>query len=143
VLGPVVHALASFDSINTSNERAVAMLQGKWKTAIADTGAVPLWVDVRDLARAHILAMEKPEAGGHRLFTTAGRMSNSEIAAIARDNFPEFADRLPGPDVKGGEPVATFAKIDTKETNQILGIKYMSLEKSITDLVKSLKEYGI
>lgn len=75
VFGPVVHHLASLDSINTSNERIVSLVQGKWKEAVPDTGTFA-WVDVRDVALAHVLALEKPELGGKRLFTTAGYFSN-------------------------------------------------------------------
>ena len=30
------------------------------------------WVDVRDLALAHVLALEKPEAGGERIIISSG-----------------------------------------------------------------------
>ena len=30
------------------------------------------WVDVRDVALAHVLALEKPDAGGERIIVTAG-----------------------------------------------------------------------
>ena len=143
VFGPIVHHLASLEAINTSNERVVNLLTGKWKEKIADLGPVSLWIDVRDLAAAHIKAMELQEAGGHRLFTTAGRASNKEIVDIVRANFPDFADRLPGPDVKGGEVASPTFQFNNDETNKLLGIKYNSYEKCMTDLVQSLKEFGI
>lgn len=145
VLGPVVKHLASLESINTSNERVVKLLQGGWKEEIPSQGPVALWIDVRDLARAHVAAFEKPDAKGKRLFTTAGYFSNSEIAAIARSKFPEFGDKIPGPDVKGGEPPAadkTF-KYNTEQTDKLLGFEWTSLEKSIVDLVEGLKALGV
>jgi len=30
------------------------------------------WVDVRDAALGHVLALEKPDASGQRIITTAG-----------------------------------------------------------------------
>jgi len=145
VLGPVVHHLASLESINTSNERVVKLLQGAWKNEIPSQGPVSIWIDVRDVAAAHVAAFENPAVGGRRLFTTAGYFSNSKIAAIVREKFPEFGDKLPGPEVKGGElPDAdkTF-KFNTDETNKLLGIQWISLEKSIEDLVVSLKAHGV
>ncbi|KAL6861004.1 NAD(P)-binding protein [Trichoderma novae-zelandiae] len=145
VFGPVAHSLASLDAINTSNERIVALLRGEWKARIADTGPVGLWIDVRDAAAAHVRAFEIPAAGGRRLFTVGGRTSNREVAAIVRDNFPEFADRLPGPEVPGGEPAPedrTF-KYDNEKTVKLLGIEWISIEKSVVDTVKSLTAYGI
>lgn len=37
------------------------------------------WVDVRDVALAHVLALEKEEAGGERFLTSAGPWSRQEI----------------------------------------------------------------
>ncbi|KAF7536464.1 hypothetical protein G7Z17_g13040 [Cylindrodendrum hubeiense] len=145
VLGPVVHHLATLDSINTSNERVVSLLRGDWKSGIPSSAPVPMWIDVRDAARAHIRALEEPSAGGRRLLTTPGNFSNREIADIVRAKFPEFADRIPGPEVPGGEfpPEDQIFKIDNSATKKLLGFEWITLEKSITDLVTSLKEHGI
>lgn len=146
VFGPVVHYLASLESINTSNERIVQLVQGKWKDGIAATGAATSWVDVRDVATAHIKAgLEVPEAGGHRLFTTASRFCNRDIADIVKKNFPEYKDKLPGDDVKGGEmpPENQRYKVDNSETSRLLKIDWIPLEKSIVDTVKSLKSHGV
>lgn len=142
VFGPVVHHLATLDSINTSNERVVALLQGKWREEIAPTGPVQFWVDVRDVARAHILAMEKPAAGGKRLFTTAGYFSNREIIDVVRANFPELEDRLPPRDLKGGDaaPADQICKYDNSDTVKTLGIEWTGLKTSMIDLVKSIKD---
>lgn len=47
-----------------------------WDLMIADDKKYPLmpgaWVDVRDLGDAHVLALEKEESGGERLFISAG-----------------------------------------------------------------------
>ena len=141
VLGPVVHHLASLSSINTSNERLVSLIQGKWKdgATIPETGVFN-WVDVRDVARAHILAFEKPEAGGRRLFVAAGFYSNKILLEIVRKNFPELKDTLPAEDVKGGElpPENEIFKMDNSETKKLLGYEWTPLEKSTVDTVKSL-----
>ncbi|ROW17290.1 hypothetical protein VPNG_01284 [Cytospora leucostoma] len=141
VYGPVVHHLASLATINTSNERYVALVQGKWKEAgaIPATGAFN-WVDVRDVAKAHVLAFEKPEAGGHRLFVTEGYYSNKEILDVVRKNFPDLKDKLPAEDVKGGEfpPKDKIYKFDNSETTKLLGIDWIPFEKSTVDTVKSL-----
>lgn len=145
VLGPVVHHLATLDAINTSNERVVQLVRGEWRESIPDTGAAFLWIDVRDLATAHIRALERPDAGGRRLFTTAGLFSNSEIASVVRKSFPDLVDRLPGSDVKGGElpPKDKVYSYDNSATNALLGIEWRSLDESITDLVKVLQSFGV
>ncbi|PNH44886.1 hypothetical protein VD0003_g9327 [Verticillium dahliae] len=145
VLGPVGAHLASLDAINTSNERLVQLLRGDWTARVADTGAAVLWVDVRDCAAAHLRALEAPAAAGRRLFTTAGWFSNREIAAVVRENFPELADRLPGPEVEGGEfpPKDKVYGYDNTATNEILGIQWIGLEKSIVDSVKQLQSLPV
>lgn len=145
VLGPVVHHLASLESINTSNDRVVQLLRGGWKDGIPSQGPVSLWIDVRDVARAHVAAFENPAVAGKRLFTTPGLFSNSDIAAIVREKFPEFGDKVPGPEVKGGERPdedKTF-KWNTDETDSLLKLEWIGLEKSISDLVTSLKAHGV
>lgn len=142
VLGPIVHYLNSLDALNTSNQRVRNLIQGQCKDEIPDTG-VFLWIDVRDVALAHVKAMELLEAQGKRFFVTAGYFSNKEIAEIIRKNFPEFEKELPGKDVKGGDyPEGGIYKFDNSRTKDVLGIKFRSLEESIVDTVKSLKAVG-
>lgn len=144
VFGPVVHYLASLDAINTSNERFVALVQGKWKAAgaIPDTGTF-IWVDVRDVAEAHVRALEKSELGGARLFATAGWFSNRELVDLVRKNFPELKEKLPAEDVKGGEfpPKDKIFKLDNSKTTKATGIQWTPLEKTVVDTVNSLKPF--
>ncbi|KAI0602331.1 NAD dependent epimerase/dehydratase [Biscogniauxia sp. FL1348] len=142
VFGPVVHHLNSLSAINTSNERFVQLIQGKWKSEIPPTG-VYLWVDVRDVALAHVNAMERPEAGGKRFFITAGNFSNRDLVAAARKNFPSLASQLPDESVKGGEyPEEGVYGYDNSRATKILGIEWIPLEKSATDTIKSLQDIG-
>ena len=145
VFGPVVHHLSSLADINTSNGNMVALIVGKWKGEIPATG-VHLWVDVRDVAKAHVEAMERPEAGGNRYFVTAGLFSNKEIVPIVRANFPQLADKLPedgtpGGDYPGGSKDNVY-KYDNSKATKELGIEWASLEKSVTDTIGSLLAVG-
>jgi len=139
VFGPVAHHLESLESINTSNERLVDLIGGKWKAGIPPTGQALIWVDVRDVAAAHIKAgLEIPEAGGQRLFTTAGLFSNAEMAEIVRRHFPELSEKVPAPGTEGGSlPTLRFG-FDNTKTSELLGIKWISFEHSVVDTVKSL-----
>ena len=101
VLGPIVHYLQSLDALNTSNQRVRDIMIGKAKEEIAPTG-IFLWVDVRDVALAHVLAAELPEAANKRFLITAGHFCNKDIADITRDNFPELSSNMPSKDTKGG-----------------------------------------
>jgi len=142
VLGPIVHYLNNLDALNTSNQRVRNLITGQCKEEIPDTGTF-IWVDVRDLALAHVKAIEIPEAADKRFFITAGYFSNKEICEIIRKNFPKYENELPAKDVKGGDyPEAGLYKYDNSRTINVLGIKFRSLEESIVDLVKSLEAVG-
>lgn len=73
VFGPAAPHLVSgdLDSLNTSNLRILDMIQGKMKDKLDPTGFYS-WVDVRDVATAHIRALEVPNASGNRFLLLAG-----------------------------------------------------------------------
>ena len=53
-------------------------------------------VDVRDVAEAHLRAMEIPEANGQRFILQAGKtLSMHEVAMILRDNMGNQASKVP------------------------------------------------
>lgn len=140
VFGPVVHYLNSLEAINTSNARIRDMMQGKMKDKLAPTGTF-IWVDVRDLAIAHIKAIELPEAAGKRFFVTAGYMSNKHIANCIGKNFPELRSQLPPDDTEGDMPEDVY-KYDNSRSREVLGLEFRSLEECVKDTVKSLQAVG-
>ncbi|KAJ5280488.1 NAD(P)-binding protein [Penicillium angulare] len=138
VLGPIAHRLASLSALNTSNQRIRDFITGAVKERCPPTGNYG-YVDVRDLGLAHVLAIEKPEAGGKRFFTVSSHFSNKEIAEIIGEEFPEFRDRLPsGEGLAPGDYPADVYGFDNSRSRQILGIEYRNLKESIVDAVNSL-----
>ena len=143
VFGPIVHHLNSLSALNTSNERFRDLIQGKFKNQDIPPTGIHIWIDVRDLAEAHVKGMEVPEAGGKRFFATAGYFSNKQIVDIIRKNFPEYNDKLPAENAKGGDyPEGGIFKINNKRIQEILGLKFISFEQSVVDTVKSLQNVG-
>ncbi|KAI6951555.1 NAD(P)-binding protein, partial [Hortaea werneckii] len=139
VLGPIVHYLNSLDALNTSNQRVRDIMMGKAKDEIPPTGTF-IWVDVRDLALCHVLAMEKEGAANKRFFITTGYFSNKEIAEIIGKNFPQYKEGLPSASTPGGGyPEEGVYKIDNSNVVNTLGVKFRPLEESIVDTVKSLQ----
>lgn len=143
VIGPVKPYGPGVDNINTSNERTRNILQGKTKQDLGRTGTY-IWVDVRDVAEAHVAAFEKPEAGGKRFFLVGGTFTNQTIADTVVKNFPEYKDNVPEKrEPNDGYPEGGYYSFDNTRSKEVLGIKYRSFEESIVDLVKSLKELGL
>ncbi|KAL5611987.1 hypothetical protein BROUX41_000450 [Berkeleyomyces rouxiae] len=140
VYGPVAHQLTSLNEVNTSNEFMVQLLSGAWKDTIPSEYGAYIWVDVRDVAKAHVLALEKEEAKGQRLLTTAGYYSWREVVDIVYKNFPEKRDKLPTSETPGGEMATNKFHYNNDRTKAILGFDWTPLETTIKDLAKSLIE---
>lgn len=105
VFGPIHPKLQTLDTLNTSNQRIRDMMMGKMADEVPAAG-VNVWVDVRDLALAHIRAAERPQAAGKRFFVTAGYFSNREIADAIRELLPEVKNAAKGGEFpKGSSPV--------------------------------------
>ncbi|KAH6644881.1 dihydroflavonol-4-reductase [Boeremia exigua] len=133
VFGPVTYQLRSLDAVNTSNAVFRDMIVGKMKESIPENAFQ--WVDVRDVAFAHVRAMEVPEAGGQRFLTAAGAYSNAKIAEIIRENFPELRDEIA--EQPASEPSSGFT-IDCTPAKELLGITFKTLEESTVEAVKTL-----
>jgi len=139
VFGPVVHYLNSLENTNTSNQRILGIMQGKQKEKMAPTGNF-LWVDVRDIALAHVRAIEVPEAAGKRFFITAGYWTNKEMIDIIDENFPELRSQLP--EKREDDKPKDVYKYDNSRSINVLGLKYTSLKDCVVDTVKSLQAVG-
>lgn len=139
VLGPIAHRLASLNALNTSNERIRDLITGAAKERCPPTGNYG-YVDVRDLALAHVLAIEKEAAGGKRFFTVSSHFSNKEIAEIIAREFPHFQDRLPSGEAlaPGDYPTDGVYGFDNSRAREILGLSFRSLNESVVDAVHSL-----
>ncbi|KAH0836059.1 putative NADPH-dependent methylglyoxal reductase GRP2 [Fonsecaea pedrosoi] len=141
VLGPVISHLDSLDRLNTSNQVIGDLIQGKYKAKIPDN-ATFTWVDVRDLALCHVLALEKPGAANQRFLVAAGYFSNREIVEIIRRRHERLRDRLPAEDSPGGGyPEGGLYKVDSTKVTKTLGVTWRDLADTVTDTVNSLEKY--
>lgn len=110
------------------------------KNKIAPSGTF-IWVDVRDVALAHVRAIEVPEAGGKRFFVVAGYFSNKDIIDIVRDSNPELESKLPPKDFESDLPKNIY-EIDNRRSKDVLGLKYKPLRETVEDTVSSLQAVG-
>jgi nucleoside-diphosphate-sugar epimerase len=146
VYGPIIN-VQNLSSINTSNERMWKFLNGEVKTIEPMTTGHPLWVDVRDLASAHLSAYETQAAGGKRFFIVADELySNQDIADAFRkvlpptlllatssdpfQHFPELKDKIPeGEPGKGFTAEAgSFYSQNNARSKEILHLTYRTFE---------------
>ncbi|KAI5464390.1 hypothetical protein BGZ63DRAFT_377583 [Mariannaea sp. PMI_226] len=137
VYGPVVHRVHDPMALNTSSADIFQLISGYAKEVPQD--GFHCFADARDVADAHVLAYEKPEAAGQRYLITSGQYSYQRICDIIREKFPEFQDVTPK-----GEPGASYVPLydlDTSKAAQQLGMTFRPLEETIVGAVESMKKF--
>lgn len=95
------------------------------------------YIDVRDVAKAHKIALENPETDGKRLLLVSGQFTMQTIADIVRKNFPELKTWKGYP---GGDKykLRKLAKYDFSRTQKLLNIEYYPIEQTVVDTVAQI-----
>ncbi|PCH03990.1 NAD-dependent epimerase/dehydratase [Penicillium occitanis (nom. inval.)] len=137
VFGPPPRHLPGLDALNTSNHRIRDIVLGNNRAEITPTGPMFLFVDVRDVAEAHIRAMELPEASGQRFMLVGGFFSNKRIADIIRELYPELRDKLPLPELPDDFP-ENYYSYDVSKSKRMLGMEYKDLRTCVKDAVDAM-----
>ncbi|KXN89087.1 NADPH-dependent methylglyoxal reductase GRE2 [Leucoagaricus sp. SymC.cos] len=111
------------------------------------------WVDVRDVALGHVLALQKPEAGGERLIVSAGAFvwqdwldvastHRSPLKSHTFAHHQEFNGFLPRgfPDIERNR----LTRMDSSKAARVLGpeLKYRSMEETTKDILLDYAERG-
>ncbi|KAL0429501.1 UNVERIFIED_CONTAM: Tetraketide alpha-pyrone reductase 1 [Sesamum radiatum] len=121
VLGPLLQP-----TLNWSSEAFLDMIKGK------EVFPTYRFVDVRDVAYAHIMAFENPSASG-RYCLVGTMLSHPKTLQVLDKLYPS----LNIPVINGTDnPIYQFSK----KKAESLGIKFMPLEVSFKDTLESLKE---
>ncbi|ODV81309.1 NAD(P)-binding protein [Suhomyces tanzawaensis NRRL Y-17324] len=103
-----------------------------------------LFIDVRDVATAHVVALEKPEASNQRIILSAGPFSQQVILNEVHESFPELK-HLPK-----GDPASTpktlvrvmHGDLDDSKSREILGFEFIPFDKCINDSIAQLIRTG-
>ena len=115
-------------------------------------------VDVRDVAEAHALALEKPEASGRYILHNEGRWMQ-EIARMIAPHFPAYkvpTGRLPDLAMYATalfDRRITFSwvrrnigrayNVDNRKSRDDLGLTYRPLEETVIDTCRSFIQLGL
>jgi nucleoside-diphosphate-sugar epimerase len=150
VLGPMFSSRENDGSITTMKK----FVDGSLKIGIPLSFGI---VDVRDVARAHILAMEKPGAQGRHL-CVAEVMSLKQIGDAVTKNHPQFPGVkhvLPkalmyivgplvlGMSLKGVSRMGRTPNMDNTKIQKELGIKFITIQQSVDDMLQSMEVKGM
>lgn len=137
VFGPQAFEQEVKEKLNTSNELINTLLKigpdGKFDN---DKGG---FIDVRDVAKAHVIAFENDNVINKRLFMINDRFSTQMMLDILNKNFPELQGKIPvGNPGSGPDDISTLSKFNNDETRKLLEFKFISLEDSVTDTVSQI-----
>ncbi len=102
----------------------------------------PNYVHVADVARAHVVALrtgplDPPRR--KRVVLVAGYMLWHEVIAHLAEAMPEIKERLPSALCGSGPQAMAYARFETKNAREILGIEeYKDWKEAIEDAVKDM-----
>lgn len=120
-------------SLNTSSADIYRLINGSEKEA--PSTAFFAFVDVRDVAEAHLKAYALKQAGGQRFFTTGGRFTYQQICDVIRKNYPELAAKGRTPEGKPGDYGPESYDVSNAKASKELGIRFRDLETCVKDMV--------
>ncbi len=140
------------DDIGTSNSFIVQLASGLMPV-------VPKihmgFVDVRDVAKAHIFAMTSSKANGQRIIASEREMFFSDASKVLNSagymkaptrEIPDFFVRLMAPFVKQlgalKASLGRIANLDKTKANNIFDWKFICANESLTVTAKQLEEMG-
>ncbi|CAH9133320.1 unnamed protein product [Cuscuta epithymum] len=128
VIGPLLQP-----TLNTSSAAILELINGAETYPNTSLG----WVNVKDVANAHILALENPSAEGR--YCLVDRVAHySELVKILHELYPTL--RLPEK-CADNKPFVPIYQV-SKERAKSLGVVFTPLEESLRETVQSLKEKG-
>ncbi|KAK6455654.1 dihydroflavonol-4-reductase [Scheffersomyces xylosifermentans] len=138
VFGPQAFDSDAVGTLNTSSEIINSLLKLGPKDEIPEMQGG--YIDVRDVARAHLVAFESDAAIGQRILTTnKERFSTYAIVEIIRENFAQYKDQLPAVNTHSHEEaIGKGCKLDPSKSWKILGFEPIDLKKSVIDSVAQI-----
>ncbi|TKW42196.1 hypothetical protein SEVIR_1G367600v4 [Setaria viridis] len=122
-------------SLNFTSNHVVHYLMGAKRSY---PNAVAAYVDVRDVARAHVLNYERPEARG-RYLCIGTVLHRAQFIAMLMELFPQYPVTAKCED--DGKPMAKPYKFSNQRLKD-LGLEFTPLKKSLCEAVVCMQKKG-
>lgn len=139
VFGPSVGKIDP-KTLNASNEyiERLALDTTPGQEPANDEGF--MWVDVRDVARAHCLAMDS-KLNGERLLLCNTKYCAQDLLDIINANFPAIKGNIAtGEPGTGKQHTDKIFNFDNSKTRELVDLKWIGLEESIIDFTRQFEE---
>lgn len=156
IFGSPQQPIDSMEAINTSAGAVWGIVDAE---KVPET-SFPVFTDVQDIAKIHVLASTEEVAKGQRYLAIAGKcpfalqfcsfeprltfffslfqlghFDNSQIASFGRQAFPDQASRFPAADAKAAPP---HFSTDSSKVEKELGIEFMPFRTSVRGTLEEL-----
>jgi nucleoside-diphosphate-sugar epimerase len=148
------------DALDTKEKTSISyiklFLQGKYPGA-PNFGV--LISDVKDIAKAHVLSLTRPNVGGRRLIVGSEVKRMIELCKIMAEALPDYAKKLPKKElpnffVKIISHLDTSAKVmvpdlgikmqtDASYAEELLGFKFKPAKGCVEDAARSVVRLGL
>jgi len=135
IYGPIAHQISSFSDLGESAAAFYEIVAGKSEIEYKSYDLCHQYVDVRDVAIAHILAFENPKASNQRYLISKGDYDWQEVADHAHKHFPNKAKAKLGNPGKYHEPNHC---VDNSKSRTHLGLTYRPKEETYHDTIKQI-----
>ena len=129
--GPIVHPISDVEKLNETNAMLWKIAQGQ---SLA-TARVPFWIDVRDLAKAHVEALLRPSAGGKRFLPRAPERFSYDLAAeIIEEEFSWAKGNIR----REEQAIDESYGMDGESAARELGLSYRTFRQTVVDLITQI-----
>ncbi|KAJ7657253.1 hypothetical protein DFH06DRAFT_1197770 [Mycena polygramma] len=137
VFGPTIHETPTPEALNTSARQFYTILTEPSSPATLNSGSC--WVDVRDLGRAHVLALLNGPAGGERIIVSAGPYVWQDWLDAAPESPKYQKGMAPG----AGKDAVHHIVYDASKSATVLGMEaYRSIAETARDTVADWEARG-
>ncbi|KAG6917262.1 hypothetical protein DXG01_003209 [Tephrocybe rancida] len=142
---PMIHEIRNIDALNASSRQWYDAVLGNTQSETFLKVQGSAYIDVRDVAEAHTLALEKEAAGGERIIISAGSCVWQDWIDAANALSPpavlsrsKIAVGFPG----AGKTVKAPVEYNTSKAARILGLKYHTKEEVARDTLADFERRG-
>jgi nucleoside-diphosphate-sugar epimerase len=140
IYGPSRNQPQTVKDLNETSHKMYDVFINSSKDAPLPPDGVHMYVDVRDLASAHLLAATVPAASNERFTIVAGPASSQSICDILRSRFEQLEGRTP----QGNPGIDSLPEnaytISNEKAKKFLGFAFRSFEETFTDMASQLLE---
>jgi nucleoside-diphosphate-sugar epimerase len=133
IFGPPIEPVADVRHLHYSSRIIYSFIDGSHDEIPATS--FPSYVDVRDLAEAHVRSLTT-EGARNKRFLIGGTGATYTDLVRSLSKVPELAGRLPAE--SGEDKNVVLPRIEAQEGNKVLGMKFRSLDETMRDAAERI-----